>query len=58
MLFKKIFFLYKLIFSLINWNRFILSFVRSNNLSLKYQECTPLGCKDLDILTNKFVTKP
>ena len=30
---------------------------RSNNLSLKYQRFTPLGCKDIGIRKFKFVSK-
>ena len=32
-------------------------FVRSNNLSLKYQRFTPLGYKDIGLRTFKFVAK-
>ena len=31
--------------------------VISNNLSLKYQKCTLLGCKDIEIRKFEFVTK-
>ena len=30
---------------------------RSNELSLKYTRCTPLGCKDVEIRQFNFVTK-
>ena len=34
-----------------------MNFVRSNNLSLKYQKLTPLGCKDIGIIKFEFVAK-
>ena len=34
-----------------------MTFGRSNNLSLKYQSFTPLGCKDIGLRTFKFVAK-
>ena len=32
-----------------------INFVRSNNLSLKYQRHTPSGCKDIEIIKFRFV---
>ena len=34
-----------------------MNFVRSNNLSLKYQKFTPSGCKNIRILKLGFVAK-
>ena len=34
-----------------------MNFVRSNNLSLKYQKVTPSSCKDIRILKFGFVAK-
>ena len=34
-----------------------MNYVRSNNLSLKYQRCWPSGCKDIGIRKFEFVAK-
>ena len=34
-----------------------INYVRSDTLSLKYQRCTPSGCKDVEIRTFEFVAK-
>ena len=34
-----------------------MSFVRSNDLSLKYKRITPSGCKDIEIYKFKFLAK-
>ena len=31
--------------------------VRSNDISLKYQKCTTLGSKDIEIINSEFVAK-
>ena len=34
-----------------------MNFIRSNNQSLKYQRCTPSGCKDIVIRKIEFLAK-